>query len=237
MKSVSVIIPVNNEEENLPILLERLIDFESQNGFSIQIIIVNDGSQDSTGEIANRYSMEHENIRVTHNMGIRKGMGCSLKSGTREAQSPHVIWLMGDLADDINTIPKILKKLEDGYDVVVASRYMRGGSPGDMDPIKSFLSRSYSFFMRIIFNLPVHDINNAFRGFRREVFEAIEIKSDDFAISPEFAIKAKLDKFRLGEVPTKYFDRTFGKNKFKTLAMILRYSSILRYRIPWLRNT
>ncbi len=235
MTEVSIVIPVCNEQENLPILLDRLETFEQQTRLCCAVIIVDDGSTDGTSELADSYANEQQRCCVLHNRGQRKGMGYALKLGTRSATTPFVIWLMGDLSDDLSTVPDICGKLEDGYDLVIASRYMAGGSTGDLDPVKSFLSGLYSQCMRIAFGLPVHDINNAFRGFRKCVFDAVNPRSDDFAISPEFAIRAHLLGYRLGEVPTTYHNRTQGQNKFRMIPMILRYSTLLRYRFKALR--
>ena len=83
---------------------------------------------------------------------------------------------------------------------------------------------------RLIFGIKVHDITNAFRAFRKEVFDTVNIESGDFAISPEFAIKAHLAGFKLGEVPTTYTNRKAGKTNFKMLEMGLRYLSLTKYR-------
>jgi len=230
MEKISIVIPANNEEENLGILLEKLLAFEKQNGLLFDVLIVNDGSLDKTGEVAESFAVREERLSVIHNRGTAQGMGSALKRGTRMTRTPVVVWLMGDLSDDLNTIPRMCEKMEEGYDVVVASRYMQGGSSGDLSAIKSFLSRSYSFFMRKVFHIPVHDINNAFRGFRREVFENVHLECDDFAISPEFIIKANRVKYRIGEVPTIYANRKMGKNKFRILRMMFRYSLLLRFR-------
>ena len=91
---------------------------------------------------------------------------------------------------------------------------------------KSILSSGFTSISRIIFGIKVHDITNAFRGFRREIFNSIDIKSGDFAISPEFAIKAHMRGYMLGEVPTIYTDRTKGKSKFDMMKMGIKYSKL-----------
>ena len=139
MKKVSIIIPVCDEEENLGVLLDRLLRFEKEKGIRFRKVIVNDGSRDRTGEIADAYASSEDGIRALHNPDVRKGMGHALKWGTRVVDTPVVVWLMGDLSDNLETILAICDEIERGKDVVVASRYMAGGSTGDLSPVKSFL--------------------------------------------------------------------------------------------------
>ncbi len=155
-------------------------------------------------------------------------MGASLREGTIAANGTFVVWLMADRSDDLDTISKILNRLDEGYDMVFASRYMKGGSRGDLSAVKAFLSSRFTVIARIVFGLKVHDITNAFRGFRKDVF--IVPESNNFAISPELAIKAHLRGLKLAEVPTTYHDRTSGKSKFKMFAMVIEYLKLLRYR-------
>jgi dolichol-phosphate mannosyltransferase len=233
VQDLSFVIPANNEEENLALLLDRLLAFLEEQGCRYEILVVNDGSRDRTGTIADAYAARNERVRVLHNPGEPQGMGYALKWGTREARAPVVVWLMGDLSDDLGTIQAIRDKIDAGFDLVVASRFMPGGSSGDLDPLKSFLTRTYSFGMCRLFGVPIHDMNNAFRGFRREIFSELRLSSEDFAISPEFVIKAWRAGWRIGEVPTVYANRKRGKNKFRVLRMMYRYSLLLRYRLPW----
>jgi len=229
MEEVTVIIPACDEEENLGALLDRLLEFEKKNGTRFKKIVVNDGSKDRTGRIADGYASGEHEVRVLHNTGAPKGMGYALKRGTRSADTPIVVWLMGDLSDELATIRAIVDEIRRGSDVVVASRYMAGGSTGDLSPVKAFLSGTYSLVVTRLFGIPVHDINNAFRGFRREAFERLHLQSDDFAISPEFIIKAHRAGYSIAEVSTTYANRRQGQNKFRMLRMMFRYSLLLRH--------
>jgi len=117
-----------------------------------------------------------------------------------------------------------------GSDIVFASRYMPGGSSGDLDRLKAFLSSRFTFFSRFFFGLKVHDITNAYRAFRKKLTDEIDIKSMDFAISPELAIKAHLLGYRLSEIPCSYKTRVAGKTKFKIFKMVLKYLTLFKYK-------
>jgi len=212
----SIIIPAYNEEENLPFLLDDLLSLKLKD---TEIIIVNDNSKDKTPEIAERYSKKYKNISVINRTKGNNGMGFALVEGTKKAKGEIIVWLMADRCDNLETIPRMINKIKSGSDMVFGSRYMKGGSIGDNSKIKALLSGGYTFVASILFRFKVHDIGNAFRAFRKEVFNAVTLNRMDFSISPEFAIKAHILGFKLGEVPTSYTRRKEGVSKFKILKM------------------
>jgi len=222
---ISLVIPCYNEKENLPTLVKNLQNLIERKKLDAEIILVDDNSADSTHDICNMFERKYDNIFAIHRIGNR-GMGGALLDGTKEARGNVVIWVMADLSDDLNTIPKFLKKIKNGYDVVFGSRYMKGGSSGDLSFFKTAASRGFTILSRIFIGIRVHDITNAFRAFRKDVIESIDLKSNDYAISPEFALKAHLAKFKLAEVPTVYSNRKRGITKFKMFKMSIRYFSV-----------
>jgi len=217
---LSIVVPLHNEEENIYELESNVQGMFKKYGIKGEIILVDDNSTDSTPEICDRLSKK-ANVSVIHRSG-NPGMGYALKEGTSNAGAPIVAWVMGDLTDDMNTIPKFIEIINKGCDMVFGSRYMKGGS-ANISFLKKIASNGFTLLGRIFFGIKVHDITNAFRAFRKEVFDSIELESGDFAISPEFAIKAHLKKFKLCEVSTSYKDRTRGVTKFRMLKMARRY--------------
>lgn len=224
---VSFVIPFHNEEKNISPMIKRVHDFAQNNNWQFEIIPIDDRSTDRTLEILKNLSKKYTNIIpiFRKNDIEEKGntMGKALVEGTKRAKGEIIIWTMGDLADDTKTYDDIIKKLKQGYDIVFGSRYMPGGSRGNLDLIKAFLSSWGTIFARILFHVPVHDITNAFRGFKKNVFDAIILNSTGFSISPEFAIKAHLAGFKLGEVPTVYTNRVEGVSSFKLYNMTKSY--------------
>jgi glycosyltransferase involved in cell wall biosynthesis len=227
----SVVIPAHNEQDNIAPLLEDLLELRGKIENPFEIVVVDDNSSDKTGGIAEAYSKKFKNIRVVHRSKGNNGMGFALVDGTKKATHDIVVWVMGDRSDDLRTIPRIVNKIDNGYDLVTGSRYITGGSRGDLDLFKSSLSMGYSLLSRAVFGVPTHDITNAFRGFRKEVFSSIRLESGDFAVSPEFAIKAHIKGYKLGEVPTGYSNRRAGKAKFDLLRMGIRYFQLFKYKI------
>lgn len=217
---LSIIIPAHNEEENLPMLIPR-IQKTIKNLGNTEIIIVDDNSSDTTPEICDNFSKKYKNIKVIHRKS-NPGMGNALKEGTKKAKGDIIIWIMADLTDDLNIIPKFIKKLKEA-DMVFGSRYMKGGSAGDIGFFKKIASGGFTYLSRVFIGIKVHDITNAFRAFRKNVFDSVNLKSGDFGISPEFALKTHLKGFKLAEVPTVYKDRKKGITKFNMLKMARRY--------------
>ncbi|MBD3387524.1 MAG: glycosyltransferase [Candidatus Altiarchaeales archaeon] len=225
----SIIVPANNEEENLEPLTDELA--KVLGGIDYEIILVDDHSSDGTGELCDGLAGKNGRITSIHRSRGDNGMGNALKEGYAAARGRYVIWFMGDRSDEPDMIPEILRELESGYDMVIASRYMEGGSRGDLKLEKAIYGSTYTKLARAIFGIPVHDITNAFRGFKREILDDVELESEDFAISPEFAIKAHMKGLKLGEVPTTYHNRRAGKAKFSTLKMSLRFLSLFKLRL------
>ena len=229
MYEVTFVIPFHNEKDNAGSMLDRVLQFGKSKKWKFEIIPVNDRSNDETREILEKYAKRYKNIFPQHRKDggeLGNTMGLALQKGTRFAKSKIIIWTMGDLSDDTQTYKDMIDKIHQGYDMVFGSRYMPGGSRGNLDAIKAFLSSNGTLLARIIFGVPVHDITNAFRAFNKSVFTQVKPKGKGFDISPEFAIKAHQLGFKLGEVPTVYTNRKRGIPNFKLWKMAISYLKI-----------
>lgn len=227
---ISFVIPFHNEEKNAKRAIERVIAFASSKDWRFEIIPVDDRSTDGTKRILQTVAKKNPIVKPIYRNhgGNEKGntMGIALIDGTNAASGDIIIWTMGDLADDPKTFADVIKKIEEGFDMVFGSRYMPGGSAGNLDPFKAFLSSWGTLLARYFFGIKVHDITNAFRGFKKEVFSGLDLESQGFSISPEFAIKAHLAGFKLGEVPTVYTNRMEGISNFKLYKMTKSYLAV-----------
>lgn len=229
---VSVVVPAYNEEGNIPALASSLIDYLSSMGWDYELIIVNDHSVDGTPKLIDELALKNKRIVAVHRNNGGRGIGFTLREGTSRASGDVIIWTMADRCDSLDTFRLMVDKIKEGYDLVIASRYINGGSIGDLPKLRAFVGWFYSFVTRLIFpGLGVRDVSNAFRCFRKKVFDTIVLESGDFALSPEIAVKAYRAGFRIGEVPTSYTTRKVGKSSFKLLKMGVRYGSIFKYRI------
>jgi len=227
---ISVIIPMYNEKGNAPIILKKLVESIREWPDEYEIIAVDDFSTDVTADILKDYSIKYDAITAVIRRGGKRGMGMALICGMKESGGDIIVWVMGDLSDNLEKIPEMVDKIKKGYNIVFGSRYMEGGSIGNLGRLKAFLSSRFTVFARILFGIGVDDITNAFRAFRREVGEKVKLESPDFAISPELAIKAHLLGYKLGEVPCSYASRVADKTKFKMFRMVTRYFTLFKYR-------
>lgn len=225
----SVVVPAFNEVENLGPLVDELVGVLG--GDDYEVVLVDDNSSDGTADLCDRLSRDNPRVVSVRRVGGDHGMGRALIEGSGKARGGYVVWVMGDRSDSLETLPGIIRKLDEGYDMVIASRYMAGGSRGNLSLDKALCGSAYTLLARLVFGVPVHDITNAFRGFRRRMLADVGLESADFAISPEFAIKAHLRGFRLGEVPTFYRDRGAGRTKFNMFRMAVRYLGLFRLRL------
>lgn len=227
---ISFIIPFHNEQENVPVMLKRVIDYGKKQKWDFEIIPIDDRSTDDTKKLLQSFPKKYPFIKPIYRKADKeeKGntMGKALIKGTEAASGDIIIWTMGDLTDKVETYKEIVNKVKKGYDLIFGSRYMLGGSKGNLDTLKAFLSLSGTRLARIMFGIPVNDITNAFRGFRKNKFNHLNLTSSGFSISPEFAVKAHLAGFKLGEVPTVYTDRVKGVSNFRLIRMSKSYLSL-----------
>ncbi len=130
---LSIIIPAYNEEKNISSLVESLINLIKKENWNAEIIIVDDNSTDSTGKIIEKISKKNKYIKVIHRELGNNGMGFALREGTKNAGGKYIIWTMADKSDHIETYHQLLEKLKQGYDIVFASRYIKGGYSGNLE--------------------------------------------------------------------------------------------------------
>ena len=232
-QKISLIVPSYNEEKGIEDTLVNLSSSLEKNKIDYEIILVDDQSTDKTIEIVKRLASKNKRIKiiVRHK---NPGFGFSLSDGSKIASGELVCWVMGDSSDDFEAIPKMINKINNGYDMVIGSRNIKGGSRGDQGKLKAIGSTQYSALAKFLFRLPVYDITNAFRTFRKEIINKVSLENNNFAISPEFALRAHVAGYKRTEIPVTYRDRKVREAKTKLFRMGLKYYLLLiKY---WFQN-
>jgi len=197
---VSVLIPARNEVENIPTLLAKVaagIEAVKQRGYAGELVLIDDGSTDGTGELASSLQGQYPFLRlISHRRN--QGLTAALRTGFRHVRGDVIIFLPADLeSDPEEDIPKLLDKLNEGYE---------GRNDG-----KVFTSGIYNVVSRRLFNIQVHDMN-WIKAFRREVIESLPpLRSDWHRFLQHIAA---YQGFRIGEVPTNWYHRQAGQSKF-----------------------
>lgn len=215
MKTV-VIMPTYNEAENLPEMVLRLL---ALNIDGLQLLVVDDNSPDGTGKIAEELAARHPGfIEVIHRTG-KLGFGTAYVIGflrALEKGTDFIIQMDADFSHPPETIPLFLAEARQ-WDVVVGSRYVPGGR---VDPHWSWRRRLLSWggnlYARWVTGVSVRDVTAGFKGFRREVLEALpfqEFRSDGFAFQVETAYACHRKGFKVKEIPILFIDRAYGRSK------------------------
>jgi dolichol-phosphate mannosyltransferase len=140
---------------------------------------------------------------------------------------------MGDLSDDPEDIIKLVNKIEEGFDVVCGSRFIKGGKATDYPVIKLIAHRSYNKFFAFIFGLDLEDLSNAFKAYRRVIFNSILIESDGFEFGVEVLLKAHILGFKIAEVPVRWFNRRAGMSKLGAFSPTLGFIFTGLPKIGW----
>jgi glycosyltransferase involved in cell wall biosynthesis len=201
--TLSIIIPAFNEEGNIDKLLDRIDEGFRAAGESGEVVFIDDGSRDRTWEKLEAQRARRPNLRTFRH---RRNLGLSeaLNTGFRNVRGDYVLFLPADLqSDPAEDIPKIMQELRAGEDVVVGWRIGRVEA-------KSFVSWVYNFLSRRLFGVDAHDLN-WIKGFRREVIDAIHLRSDWHRY---MVVLAAGQGFRVKEIRTNYYPRHSGKSKF-----------------------
>lgn len=216
---LSVIIPAHNEEENIAGVIEKI---ESLLELDYELVVVNDHSGDKTAAVVSGLSGRYPNLRLVDNPGP-KGFANAVKCGFADSNGELVIPVMGDLCDDLATIPIMAAKIEEGFDVVCGSRYIRGGARLGGSRLKGILSAFAGWSLYYLLGIPTHDIANAFKMYRKKVIDSINIESAGFEISMELPLKAYYAGFKITEVPTVWREREKGRSNFKMFRLAPDY--------------
>ncbi len=224
---LSIVIPAYNEQDNIVDIVKRV---EQSIDVPHELIVVNDHSTDNTGQLIEEISQQHNNIILVENK-LNRGFANAIKTGFDKARGDTVIPVMADLCDDIFLVKKMWDKINEGYDVVCGSRYIKGGARIGGSKIKGFFSYSVGRSLHYLLGLPTHDISNAFKMYRKEVLGSVDIKSKGFEISMEIPLKAYYLGFRITEVPTVWRERQKGKSSFKMFKLFPAYLKLYIWAI------
>lgn len=219
---LSIVIPVLNEERSIARLLSDLKKCPIPAEY--EVIIVDDDSDDSTTDVVLNECKKDGRIRLISSKG-RHGLGKSLKKGFGASKGEVIVILTGDLSDNVNDIPVMLEKIEkEGYDLICASRYAKGGVGKQINAIKGFFSKSLGKAIHIITKIPTLDATNAYKMFRSRILKNIgPLRSERYTLGLELALKAHKQGFRITEIPTVWHDREEGKSHFIFLLDGLQY--------------
>jgi dolichol-phosphate mannosyltransferase len=190
LKLFSVVIPARDEADSLPATLEHLHLEFTLNNVPHEIVVVDDGSRDKTWEVLQQLKAKIPQLRPFQNTGDH-GFGRAVVFGLRNCTGDAVVIMMADESDDARDAVRYWKLLNEGWDCVFGSRFVKGGGVIDYPQVKLFVNRLANFFIRCIFQIPLNDTTNAFKAYRRTVIQGCEpLIAPHFNLTVEIPLKA-----------------------------------------------
>ncbi len=225
---LSIVVPIYNEQATIEELVRRIQHVVDQSGFStttndspnhgVEVLMIDDGSTDSTWRIIERMSVEHPLVR-----GVRFrrnfGKSAALAAGFERARGHRVVTIDADLQDEPNEIPNLLKELESGFDVV------SGWKKDRQDPWhKTYPSLAFNWLLRKLTGVELHDHNCGLKAYRREVLGEIQLYGEMHRFIP---VLAAARGFRVCEVPVQHHERRHGQSKFGVERLVKGFLDLL----------
>lgn len=218
----------------MPATVEHLHLEFNLNQIPHEIVVVDDGSKDKTWEVLQQLRKKIPALRPVQNTG-EHGFGRAVVFGLRQMLGDAAVIMMADESDDARDAVRYWKLLNEGWDCVFGSRFMKGGGVIDYPKLKLLVNRLANFFVRVIFNIPLNDTTNAFKAYRRSVIRGCEpLVAPHFNLTVELPLKAIVRGYSWTVVPITWRNRRFGTPTFKIKEMGSRYFFICAY--VWLEK-
>lgn len=228
---ISVIIPMYNEEDNVLTTLYEVEDV-LKNYENYEIIVIDDGSQDNTSNLAGRIAVENHNMHLLRHP-VNMGMGRSLRTGFENATGDIIVSIDADLSYDPSFIPNLINELMDeSIDIVVGSQYMAGGKTEGIPFSRLFISKIANKIVGYAMTENISTVTGIFRAYRKEVLDSIELESNGTEINPEILSKANAIGFKIKEIPVTLKGRKMGKSKIKIKSTTVSHLLFTFYEKP-----
>jgi dolichol-phosphate mannosyltransferase len=231
------VIPTYNEADNIePIVRAAALELDRAAPDAYRLLIVDDNSPDGTGVIADRLAAQTEVVEVLHRKR-KDGLGQAYLAGfarALQAGAELVVEMDADFSHDPRHLGDLLAAAADA-DLVLGSRYVRGGSVRNWGFVRRLVSRGGGLYARMILGVKVHDLTGGFKCIRRSVLEAIDlpsVRAEGYVFQIEVTYRAILAGFRVREVPIVFADRTVGSSKMST-----RIAVEAMFLVPRLRRS
>lgn len=229
LKLLSIVIPARDEEGCIASTVEHLHLELRLHNVPHEIIVVDDGSSDSTAAIVIALSERIPEARLVKN-GPPHGFGRAIIAGLNQMSGDAVVVMMADESDDCRDVVRYWNKLNEGWDAVFGSRFMKGGGVIDYPWLKLRLNRLANLFIRALFGISLKDTTNAFKAYRRTVIEGSRpMLAAHFNLTVEMPLKAIIRGYSWTVIPITWRNRRTGVAKLKIQEMGSRYLFICLY--------
>ena len=229
--TISLIVPCLNEELNVPLLVERLLAMRVDQK-RWEVILVDDGSTDSTVAVAERLIAEHgpwlRLVRHPKNLGL----GAAMRTGFLHSHGSIVCSMDSDCTFAPESLPSLIALVEQGADVATGSPWHPQSEEGTVNPFRKVLSQGCSVLYRLILRSELHSYTSLFRAYRREVLEEVDVRSNGFVAVAETLVYALRAGYKVEELPVRLDKRIHGVSKIGIWASIKSHVRFLS-RVGW----
>ncbi len=232
----AVIIPTYNESDNIPSLVSQILALPGNS----HVIVVDDNSPDGTGKLVDEMAQTESRVHAVHRPA-KMGLGTAHIAGMRRAFELNfdpIISMDADFSHHPRYIPDLLTRLEN-FDVVIGSRYVRGGGMQGRTLKLRFVSWGANFFARTMLSLKAHDTTSGYRVYRRAVLESINLDavfSNGYSFLIEMLFLCQARGWRIGETPIVYEDRRAGTSKISRAEIYKATYTVLRLTYRRMRS-
>jgi dolichol-phosphate mannosyltransferase len=227
--TLSVVIPARDEAASIRATVAGIVDVLEGAGIDYEVIVVDDASTDTTGEIVRSYASRNSRVRYfrSHNP---PGFGHTVRAGLDVFRGDVVAVVMADGSDDPRDLVRYVAVIDEGYDCAFGSRFVRGATVHDYPRFKLVLNRVVNTGIRVLFRSGYNDTTNAFKAYRREVIETVQpLLSNHFNLTVEIPLKAIVRGHSYKVVPVAWRNRKDGDSKLSLQEMGSRYAFIVLY--------
>jgi len=226
---LSVVIPAHNEEGSLAETVRSISQELLKERIEHEIIVVNDHSRDNTAVVLGQLITEIPSLKALDNSGPG-GFGYAVRYGLERFEGDCVAVMMADLSDSPQDLVSFYRKMQEGYDCVFGSRWIRGGEVIDYPIVKRWINRLSNTIVRLVFRLRYNDCTNAFKLYSRATIEGIKpFLSPHFNLTLELPLKAIVRGYSYTVLPNSWRNRKTGESKLKIKEMGSRYFFIMLY--------
>ena len=238
MKSLSIIIPVYNEEKTILLILEKLVKIELLNEIKKEVLVVNDYSTDNTESVVKNFIQYNPNFNLKYlKHSTNKGKGAALHTAIDHATGDYIVIQDADLEYDPNEFNKLIKPiLIDNADVVYGSRFNNGNPHRILFFWHTIGNRFLTTLSNMLTNLNLGDMETCYKMIRSDLLKGLKLKEKRFGFEPEVTAKlSRIKNIKIYEVGISYYGRTYAEGKkinwkdgFRAIYCIIKYNLIFR---------
>lgn len=226
---LSVVIPAYNEEGSIEESVRAIHEELVKHAIDHQILVVNDNSKDRTEQILSALALELPQVEYINNPGLN-GFGNAVRTGLDNFSGDCVAVMMGDLSDSPADLVRFFNKMQEGYDCVFGSRFIRGGKIYDYPKLKLLINRVANTIVQVVLGLRYNDATNAFKLYSKETIQGLKpFLAHHFNLTLELPLKAIVRGYSYAVIPNSWTNRKTGISKLKIREMGSRYFFILLY--------